>query len=122
LPLAIKMFRESFATVDSRYEKVARTLGGSAAQVFWRVTLPMTHRGIGAGIAMAWARTLGEFGATAMLAGVTRMKTETLAAAVFLNMSMGQLQLAVGIAVLMFLAAVLVLLVFKILLQERSES
>jgi molybdate transport system permease protein len=122
LPLAIKMFREAFAAVDPRYEKVGRTLGGSADRVFWRVTLPMARRGIGAGIAMAWARTLGEFGATAMLAGVTRMKTETLAAAVFLNMSMGQLETAVGIAVLMFGAAVLVLLVFKVLLGEGRGS
>jgi molybdate transport system permease protein len=122
LPLAIKMFREAFAAIDPRYEKIGRTLGGSADRVFWRVTLPMARRGVGAGVAMAWARTLGEFGATAMLAGVTRMKTETLAAAVFLNMSMGQVKLAVGIAVLMFGAAILVLLAFKIWLRGRSTS
>jgi molybdate transport system permease protein len=121
LPFAVKMFREAFAGVDPRYEKVARTLGGSANTVFFGVTLPMAKRGIGAGIAMAWARTLGEFGATAMLAGVTRMKTETLAAAVFLNMSIGELHLALGIAVVMFLAAVAVLLVFKIMLRERRR-
>jgi molybdate transport system permease protein len=122
LPFAVKMFREAFAGIDPRYEKVARTLGGSADAVFLRVTLPMAKRGIGAGIAMAWARTLGEFGATAMLAGVTRMKTETLAAAVFLNMSIGELQLALGIAVVMFLAAVAILLFFRIMLNERSEA
>jgi molybdate transport system permease protein len=121
LPFAVKMFREAFAGVDPRYEKVARTLGGSADAVFFRVTLPMAGRGIGAGVAMAWARTLGEFGATAMLAGVTRLKTETLAAAVFLNMSIGELQLALGIAVVMFLAAVVVLLLFQIMLGERRR-
>jgi molybdate transport system permease protein len=121
LPFAVKMFREAFAGVDPRYEKVARTLGGSADVVFFRVTLPMAGRGIGAGVAMAWARTLGEFGATAMLAGVTRMKTETLAAAVFLNMSIGELQSALGIAVVMFLAAVAVLLLFQIMLGGRRR-
>jgi molybdate transport system permease protein len=121
LPFAVKMFREAFAGIDPRYENVARTLGGSADAVFWQVTLPMAKRGIWAGIAMAWARTLGEFGATAMLAGVTRLKTETLAAAVFLNMSMGELQLALGIAVVMFLAAFAVLLFFKMMTGKRGE-
>jgi len=50
--------------------------------------------GFCSGIAMAWARTLGEFGATAMLAGVTRMKTETRSATFFMNMSLGELQAA----------------------------
>jgi molybdate transport system permease protein len=121
LPFAVKMFREAFAGIDPRYENVARTLGGSADAVFWQVTLPMAKRGIWAGIAMAWARTLGEFGATAMLAGVTRLKTETLAAAVFLNMSLGELQLALGIAVVMFLAAFAVLLFFKMMTGKRGE-
>lgn len=118
LPLAVKMFRQSFDGIDPRYENVARTLGCSPESVFFRVTLPLAKRGILAGMAMAWARTIGEFGATAMLAGVTRLKTETLAAAVFLNMSMGQLELALGISIIMFLTAVVILAFFKMLLKE----
>lgn len=114
LPLVIKMFRESFESIDPRLENVARTLGCTWDMAFFRVTLPMAGRGIFAGMAMAWARTIGEFGATAMLAGVTRMKTETLSAAVYLNMSIGEIQVALGISVLMFLTAITILLLFKI--------
>lgn len=122
LPFAVRMFRESFAGVDPRYENIARTLGCSPRQVFLRVTLPMARRGIWAGIAMTWARTLGEFGATAMVAGTTRMKTETLAIAVFLNMSIGELQLAISLSLVMFLAAMVILLLFKTLVYRKVED
>ncbi len=120
-PFAVKTFKEAFQAIDLRYEKVARTLGCTPAQVFGRVTLPMARRGIGAGMAMAWARALGEFGATAMLAGITRMKTETLAAAIFLNMSIGEIRFALAIAIVLFLIAMLVLVFFKILLHQEED-
>jgi molybdate transport system permease protein len=120
-PFAVRTFKEAFAAIDLRYEKIARTLGCSPAEVFKRVTLPMARRGIGAGIAMTWARTLGEFGATAMLAGVTRMKTETLSAAIFLNMSIGEIRFALTIAIVLFLTAMLVLTVFKILTRQEQR-
>ncbi len=120
-PFTVKTFKEAFAAIDLRYEKIARTLGCSPAEVFKRVTLPMASRGIGAGVAMTWARTLGEFGATAMLAGVTRMKTETLSAAIFLNMSIGEIRFALAIAIILFLTAMLVLTVFKILTRQEKQ-
>jgi molybdate transport system permease protein len=120
-PFAMKTFREAFGAIDLRYEKIARTLGCTPSQVFGRVTLPMSRRGIGAGVAMTWARTLGEFGATAMLAGVTRMKTETLSAAIFLNMSMGEIRFAIAIAIVLFLAAMMVLTFFKILIRQEER-
>lgn len=120
-PFAVKTFKEAFQAIDLRYEKIARTLGCTPAQVFGRVTLPMARRGIGAGVAMAWARTLGEFGATAMLAGITRMKTETLSAAIFLNMSIGEIRFALAIAIVLFLIAMLVLIFFKILTRQEER-
>lgn len=120
-PFAVKTFQEAMAAIDLRYEKIARTLGCTPAEVFRRVTLPMARRGIGAGIAMTWARTLGEFGATAMLAGVTRMKTETLSAAIFLNMSIGEIRFALAIAIVLFLTAMMVLTFFKILTRQEKR-
>ncbi|HBF37187.1 MAG TPA: ABC transporter [Firmicutes bacterium] len=120
-PFAVRTFKEGFEAIDLRYEKIARTLGCTPAEVFKRVTLPMARRGIGAGVAMTWARTLGEFGATAMLAGVTRMKTETLSAAIFLNMSIGEIRFALAIAIVLFLTAMLVLTAFKILTRQEKR-
>ncbi len=114
LPLALKTFKQAFAEVDLRYENIARTLGCTPAGRFFRVALPMARRGIVNGIAMAWARTVGEFGATAMLAGVTRFKTETMAAAIFLNMSIGELRMAVAVSVVLFGLAMLVLVLFRL--------
>ncbi|MBM7865568.1 ABC transporter permease [Heliomicrobium gestii] len=112
-PFAIKTFSQAFAAIDPRYEKVARTLGHTSWQTFYRVTLPMARKGILGGVAMTWARTLGEFGATAMLAGVTRMKTETLSAAVYLSVSVGDLPFALTTATVLWLAALTVLVIFR---------
>jgi molybdate transport system permease protein len=112
-PFALKMFRESFDAVDIRYENIARIMGCSPMKTFFHVTLPMARRGLLSGIAMTWARTVGEFGATAMLAGVTRMKTETLSAAIFLNISIGEMQFALVISVMLLCSSMTVLIFFK---------
>lgn len=118
-PFAVKSFTQAFNSIDQRMEKVARTLGYSPTQVFVRVTLPLARNGIMGGIMMAWARALGEFGATAMLAGITRMKTETLSVAVFLNMSIGDIKFAISTSIVMLFMALLVLIVLKVVI--RSE-
>lgn len=121
LPFAVRMFREAFAAIDPRYEGIARTLGYGPGKVFLRVTLPMARRGILSGIALAWARTIGEFGATAMLAGVTRMKTETVSAAVFLHMSAGELEDAVVASVMLLAASLSALLVYRVLSEGETR-
>ena len=118
-PFAIKTFKHTFSALDRRMEKVARTLGFSPTMVFWKVTLPLARNGIIGGIIMAWARALGEFGATAMLAGITRMKTETLSVAVFLNMSIGDMKFAISTALVMLLIAVILLVIFKVFLSDE---
>ncbi len=113
-PFAIKTFQHAFNSIDPRLENVARTLGYSPAGVFLRVTMPLARGGILGGLTMAWARALGEFGATAMLAGITRMKTETLSVAIFLNMSIGDIQFAMATAVIMLMVALILMCVFKV--------
>ncbi|AGK99867.1 NifC-like ABC-type porter [Desulfoscipio gibsoniae DSM 7213] len=113
-PFAIKTFKNAFSSIDLRLEKMARTLGYPPEKVFLRVSLPLAKNGLLGGLTMAWARTLGEFGATAMLAGIVRMKTETLSVAVFLNMSIGDLQFSLVMAIIMLLLALALLTILKI--------
>ncbi|AEG60291.1 ABC transporter permease [Desulforamulus ruminis] len=112
-PFAIKTFKQAFDSIDIRLEKVARTLGYTPCRVFIKVTLPLAKHGLLGGITMTWARALGEFGATAMLAGVTRLKTETLSVAIFLNMSIGDTQFALVTAIIMLMTALFLLILFK---------
>ena len=121
LPFAVRLFREAFSSIDPQLEGIARNLGCTPGAAFLKITLPLARRGIASGVAMTWARTVGEFGATAMLAGVTRMKTETLSAAIFLDMSAGELEDAIVVSVLLFVAAMAVLVVYRALTAERSR-
>src|SRR5690606_25700604 len=77
-PLVFKPARAAFEGVDLQFEHAARVLGLSGLAVFWRVTLPLAWRGILAGVLLAFARALGEFGATLMVAGSIPGKTQTL--------------------------------------------
>lgn len=82
-PLLVLSIRIAIEAVDPRYEAMARTLGDSWLRCFFRVTLPMAGPGIGAGAMLAFARALGEFGATAVLAGNMEGETRTLSMAVY---------------------------------------
>jgi len=83
LPLIYKTARAAFEGVDPSLENAARTLGASEAGVFFRVSLPLAWRGILAGVMLAFARAMGEFGATLMVAGNLPGKTQTLSVAVY---------------------------------------
>jgi molybdate transport system permease protein len=83
LPLMLKTARAAIASVDTQYEDAARTLGKSEWQVFCRVTLPLASRGITAAAMLAFARSLGDFGATLMVAGNIPGRTQTAAIAIY---------------------------------------
>jgi molybdate transport system permease protein len=89
-PLVFKAARAAFETVDPQYEDAARTLGVGEWPIFFRVTLPLAWRGILAGLLLAFARALGEFGATLMVAGSIVGKTQTLSIAVYEAVQAGQ--------------------------------
>ena len=82
-PLVFKAARAAFETVDPQLEDAARTLGMHELAVFFRVTLPLAWRGILAGLLLSFARSLGEFGATLMVAGSIPGRTQTLSIAVY---------------------------------------
>jgi molybdate transport system permease protein len=83
IPLLVKSARAAFETVDRSYEKAARNLGASDWRVFWRVTLPLSRRAVIAATVLAFARALGDFGATLMIAGDIPGRTQTAAIAIY---------------------------------------
>ena len=82
-PLVYKSARAAFEDIPIVYTEVAQNLGASPWIVFWLITLPLALRGIMAGIMLAFARSLGEFGATLMIAGNLPGKTQTLSIAIY---------------------------------------
>jgi len=89
-PLVFKAARAAFETVDPQFEDAARTLGIPEWAIFLRVSLPLAWRGILAGLLLSFARALGEFGATLMVAGSIAGKTQTLSIAVYEAVQAGQ--------------------------------
>lgn len=106
---AVRTMRGTFEHLSSRPEEVAMTLGCSRARAVWMVTLPAAQRGMFAAASIAWARSLGEFGPILVFAGATRMKTEVLPTTVWLELSVGNLEAAVAVSLLMVVMAVVVL-------------
>lgn len=88
-PLLVRSLRTAFEEVPTRLEQIASTLGRSPWNVFFTITLPLARRGITAGIVLAFARALGEFGATIMLAGLITGKTSTLALSIYQHVQTG---------------------------------
>jgi molybdate transport system permease protein len=82
-PLLVKSARAAFESVDRSYERAARTLGASELRLFWRVTMPLARRSILAAAALAFARSLGDFGVTLMIAGNIPGRTQTVALAIY---------------------------------------
>ena len=82
-PIYVTTIRGALEAVDPRYEEVALTLGVPPGRTFWRVTLPLAFPGIAAGVVLAFARGLGEFGATAIIAGNMEGRTRTIALGVY---------------------------------------
>lgn len=110
---AVRTMRVTFDEISPRTEQVAMTLGCSRAQAFWRIVLPEAWRGIVTAFTLAWARSLGEFGPILVFSGTTRMKTEVLSTSVFLELSLGQIESAVAVSLVMVAVAVVVLLVVR---------
>jgi molybdate transport system permease protein len=96
-PLLVRTARVAFENVSPRFEHVARTLGAGPWRVFTRITLPLAFRGLVAGALLAFARALGEFGATIMVAGYIPGKTATLALSIYHSVQLGRDDEALGL-------------------------
>jgi molybdate transport system permease protein len=88
-PLLLRSVRVGFQSVNQRLEQIARTLGARDARVFFTITLPLASRGIIAGIVLAFARAVGEFGATIVIAGNIPGRTTTLSLEIFETVQLG---------------------------------
>lgn len=109
-PLMYGSAKAAFQGVDRRMEDAARTLGAGEPRVFWTVTLPLAWPGIVAGLVLAFARALGEFGATAMVAGNIPGETSTVPLAIFGLAEAGEMRTA-GTYALLIAAASMALVV-----------
>lgn len=118
---AVQTMRVTFDQIDPRAEQVALTLGCRRSQAFLQVVLPQAWRGVIAAFTIAWARSLGEFGPILVFAGATRMRTEVLSTTVFLELSVGQLEAAVAVSLVMVLAAMLVLGIVRLVGTEADR-
>jgi molybdate transport system permease protein len=108
-PLLVKTSRAALESVDHSYERAARSLGASEWRLFWLVTLPLAWRSIIAGAALCFARSLGDFGATLMVAGNIPGRTQTVAVAIYDAVESGNGQVA-RVLVLVVSAIALVIL------------
>jgi molybdate transport system permease protein len=122
LPFAINMVLTTLEDSSRKMVFVARTLGCNEMQAFFRITLPMISRTLISTIVMTWSRALGEFGAVIMVAGTTRLKTEILPTAIYLNMATGDLDLASGISVILIIISLTCLLLFEVLMPAKPRK
>jgi len=106
LPLMFKSARAAIESVEPRYEIAAYTLGKSEWETFWRVTLPLARRGVLAGLVLSFARALGEFGATLMLAGNIPGETQTMPLAIYEAVVAGEDERAFALALILTLISV----------------
>ena len=108
LPFVIHMAAQAFGQIDPELPLTAQTLGASRFQAFRYITLPLCRPALISAALLVWSRGIGEFGATLMLVGVTRLKTETLPASIYLNISTGDNGMALAAALLLLLLSLAV--------------
>ncbi|WP_064609033.1 ABC transporter permease [Photobacterium sp. J15] len=111
--IMLRSCRGAFSTIDPGYRLTAYNLGLSPLATLIKVELPLCWRPLVCGAILAWSRAIGEFGATLMLAGATRFRTETLPMAIYLNISSGDFQLAIGAALWLLVIAACLLFVTR---------
>ena len=109
MPFLVITAEAAFRSADQRYEHAARTLGANRWTVFRRVTLPLTWPALAAGAVLAWARALGEFGATITFAGNTPGRTTTIPLQVYLLLESGRLEGAIALSLVLLAVSVVVL-------------
>jgi len=117
--LAIRLLKSTFDNIDVRYEQVARTLGCSKPEAFFKVVIPLARNGLVASGILTWARAVGEFGATVTLAGATAMRTETLPISIFLNLSSANIEQAVALIVILVIISLVALLLVRLITGRR---
>jgi molybdate transport system permease protein len=120
LPLVIKSAKAAFEGVDKNLENAGRTLGLTELEVFFRVSFPLAWPGILAGTMLAFARAMGEFGATLMVAGNLPGKTQTLSLAVYEAIQAGNNRLATVLVIITTTVCVVILVFSDKILKSKT--
>lgn len=113
LPLMYQNVKAGFLSVDPIYEQAARTLGSSEFKVFRTVSLPLAKPGIISGIILTFARALGEFGATLMIAGNIPNKTQTIPTAIYYAVESGNTEMANALVLVMTIFSFLLIFILN---------
>jgi molybdate transport system permease protein len=121
-PLLVRAARSAFEEIDPRLPAVARTLGRRRWQVFYEIELPLAWRGLLSGLILAFARALGEFGATILVAGNIPGRTQTLSLALFQQVQMGRDGEAAKLAGIAVVLAALALWGAEALTRRRERT
>jgi molybdate transport system permease protein len=122
LPYAIRLIKTAFLEVDERLEYIAGLLGASKWKRFLSVVLPLSKNAIISAVILVWSRGLGEFGATLMLVGATRMKTETLPTSIYLNMATGDMSAAMASAIIILFISFISLFITSWLERRKADA
>ncbi len=121
-PLMVRSIRSAIEMVDPRLEQAARTLGAGPLDAFFTITLPLARRGVVAGCVLAFARSIGEFGATIMIAGNIPGDTRTIPLAIYSELdSPGGAERSTGLVVASIAIAVLAMVVSEALNRGRDS-
>lgn len=120
-PLLVRAARVAFEEVDPRLEQLARTLGASEWRIFRSITLPLAGRGIVGGTLLAFARAVGEFGATILVAGSIPGRTTTLAVAIYNNVQLGRDDEAFRLLGVSVVIAFLAVYLAEVFVRRRRE-
>ncbi|NJE10579.1 ABC transporter permease [Thermococcus sp. MAR1] len=113
LPYAVRVIYTTFEGISPRYELVARSLGYSEFETFRKVTLPMAKDGLFASTIISFARSMGAFGAVLILAGGSYMNTEILPVTLYLNISYGNIGMAITSGIVLVVVSFLAILIFE---------
>jgi len=119
LPLMYQSIKAAFANIDPIYERAAATLGAGRIKIFFTITLPLAWTGILSGTVLAFARALGEFGATLMIAGNIPGRTQTIPLAIYFAVETGNKALANKLVALMTTFSFIVIFVLNLWLKKK---
>jgi len=120
IPLVVKSSRAALETVDHACERAGRSLGASEWRIFWKISLPLARRPIAAATALAFARSLGDFGATLMVAGDIPGRTQTAAIAIYDAVESGNTLVARTLVIVISILTAAIVFLANRLEQRRS--
>ncbi len=122
MPLLLRAARTAFEEINPRLEQIAETLGASPMRVFFTITLPLARRGVAGGVLLAFARGIGEFGATILVAGDIPGRTRTIALTIYERVQLGHDTSAYRMVALSAIIAFAALWISETLLRPRRRA